>query len=59
MSDNQAPSTPPHTGIEAVDEALAGLDLSGPVAGHPALLAQAQDVLHAVLSAPVDGSAAQ
>ncbi|MFT4295976.1 MAG: hypothetical protein QM582_11260 [Micropruina sp.] len=41
---------PPVTGHPAIDEALARLDLSGPVAGHAAEIQQAHQVLQEVLN---------
>ena len=42
----------PQTGVPAIDEALAALDLGGDVAGHPQEFATAVDALQAVLRGP-------
>lgn len=59
MSEYSADETPPHTGLDVIDRALAALDLSGDVAGHPGALASVQDVLQAVLNATVEDSSAR
>ena len=41
---------PPGTGHPAIDAALAGLDLSGPVAEHAELIQQVHQVLQDVLN---------
>lgn len=43
---------PPRTGVELIDTALSGIDLSGPVAEHPAQLASAVELLQQVLRNP-------
>jgi hypothetical protein len=47
-----APTPPPSTGIDLLDEALATVDLSGPVAEHPQQLTAAVDVLQQLLRTP-------
>lgn len=54
MSTPQPPVPPPVTGVAAVDEALAGLQLGEDVATHPADLAAALDVLQRALNPPAD-----
>lgn len=43
---------PPATGVELIDNAMAALDLSGPVSEHPAQLASAVELLQQVLRNP-------
>jgi len=47
-----APTAPPFTGVELLDEALARVDLGGPVGEHPQQLTAAVDVLQQVLRTP-------
>lgn len=47
-----APTPPPQTGLPALDEALASLDLTGPVSEHPQQLAQAVEAMQAALRNP-------
>lgn len=44
--------SPPLTGVELIDAALDGIDLSGPVDEHPGQLAAAVEVLQQVLRHP-------
>lgn len=46
------PTVPPGTGVPAVDEALAGLDLTGPLPTHPDELTAALDALQGLLITP-------
>lgn len=46
------PTPPPTTGLPALDDALASLDLTGPVSEHPQQLAQAVEALQAALRNP-------
>lgn len=43
---------PPATGVDLIDNAMAALDLSGPVSEHPAPLASAVELLQQVLRNP-------
>lgn len=52
MSDTDDVPRPPTTGVPAIDEALAALDLSGDVSEHPQAIAQVTDVLQAALRDP-------
>jgi hypothetical protein len=47
-----APTPPPHTGVPTLDEALAQIDLSGPVAEHPEQLAAAVEAMQQALRTP-------
>jgi hypothetical protein len=46
------PTPPPSTGLPTLDEALASVDLSGPVSEHPQQLAQAVEAMQAALRHP-------
>lgn len=41
--------TPPTTGIPEIDQALAAVDLSGPISDHPVQFAAAVEALHKAL----------
>ena len=43
---------PPATGVDLIDNAMAAIDLSGPVREHPAQLAAAVELLQQVLRNP-------
>jgi hypothetical protein len=47
-----ASTPPPSTGIAQLDEALANVNLTGPVAEHPEQLAAAVEVLQQTLRTP-------
>lgn len=49
---DSAPTPPPQTGVGDLDEALAEVDLRGPVAEHPQQLAAAVEVLQQLLRNP-------
>jgi hypothetical protein len=52
VSDPDDVPQPPKTGVPAIDEALAALDLSGEVSEHPQQFAQVTEVLQAALRDP-------
>ncbi len=52
VSDSEGPPPPPVTGVPAIDEALAALDLSGEVSEHPEQFARVTDALQAALRDP-------
>lgn len=47
-----APTPPPETGVPQLDEVLALVDLSGPVAEHPEQLSVAVEALQQALRTP-------
>lgn len=52
MSDSEEVPQAPETGVPAIDEALAGLDLSGDVGEHPEQFTRVVEALQAALRDP-------
>jgi hypothetical protein len=52
VSDSEEVPQAPVTGVQAIDEALAGLDLSGEVGEHPEQFARVVEALQAALRDP-------
>lgn len=52
-SDRSHTTTPPQTGVAEIDQALAQLNLTGPVSEHHHQLSAAVEVLQQVLRNPV------
>lgn len=50
--EERSDSEPPVTGVPAIDEALAAVDLTGAVADHHEVLGRALDALQRALNAP-------
>jgi hypothetical protein len=52
VSDSEEPPEAPATGVPAIDEALAGLDLCGDVGEHPEQFTRVVEALQAALRDP-------